>query len=406
MPVWLKTPVYRAKTAACRANITIQRYAYCIVLKYYFWCSSVTALPNHNTAKKTVHTGPALPVFTLPAFFHRRWFYHPVFWVLYYTTFSLLVVYGVYQVRDVVFYIQLIPIYALDTLLIYFNFYWLVPRLLARKKYLYYGVAVALSIVCVAMINILLRRAYAQHGSLLFVLTSGFNFTNIMAIIIERFYAMLLTGVIKIAKVAWEDQQRMQQREKQFLAAELNFLKSQIQPHFFFNTLNNLYSLTLKKSDEAPEVVLKLSELMSYMLYETNAPTVSLDKEIQYLQNYIGLEKLRFGKNLSITFTVEGQTEGVYLPPLVLILFIENSFKHGARTTLNELWIDISLCIKDVFLYFTVKNPFTETEAPKAQSGIGLKNAHRRLDLLYNGNYTLQQLKNGKVYTVSLKIPV
>ena len=190
------------------------------------------------------------------------------------------------------------------------------------------------------------------------------------------------------------------------LEAELNFLKSQIQPHFFFNTLNNLYSLTLKKSDQAPEVVLKLSDLMSYMLYETNTPKVSLNKEIVYLENYIDLEKLRFGNNLTVSFNIDGQTDGVYLPPLVLILFIENCFKHGARDKLNKMEIDIGIKVEDGHLFFNVKNPVAENSAAKNANGLGLKIARRRLQLLYNDDYSLDEIREGKQYAVSLKIPV
>jgi len=346
------------------------------------------------------------PVAVVTAFFKRRWVYHTVFWLLFYSLFSLMVVFGVYHIRDVVFYLQLLPIYLLDIALVYFNFYVLMPRLLARKKYLYYGLALSIAIVSMALVNIALKRMYAHFGSILYSYTADFSFTNIMSSLIERFYAVLLTAVIKIAKDGVQSQRLIQKKENQLLEAELNFLKSQIQPHFFFNTLNNLYSLTLKKSDEAPEVVLKLSDLMSYMLYETNTPRVALNKEILYLQNYIDLERLRFNKNLSLEFTIEGQTDGVFLPPLILILFIENAFKHGARNNLNSLEIKIDLTVEDGFLFFAVWNPAADNGVVKNKSGIGLKNARRRLELLYGDRYSLDEVKIEKEYTVSLKIPV
>ena len=358
--------------------------------------------------QETLHakTGFNWPNTRVAAFFKKRWVYHIIFWLLYYFVFSLIVVYALYQIRSVLFYLELIPIYLLDIALAYFNFYVLMPRLLARRKYLFYGLSLFAAIVCMACINVLIKHVYAQHGSALYAITADFTFSNIMSAVIERFYAVILTSVIKIAKEGLQNQQRIREKEKQLLEAELNFLKSQIQPHFFFNTLNNLYSLTLKKSDEAPEVVLKLSDLMSYMLYETNTPKVSLNKEISYLQNYIDLERLRFGKNLHLQFSIEGETDGVYLPPLVLILFIENSFKHGARNVANALEIDIDLKVEDSFLFFTVTNPFAENASVKNKTGIGLKNAKRRLELLYGNNYNLNVLKTGNLFTVSLKIPV
>ncbi len=145
---------------------------------------------------------------------------------------------------------------------------------------------------------------------------------------------------------------------------------------------------------------------MSYMLYESNTPMVPLPKEITYLENYIGLEKLRFGKNLDLSFTIEGITDGVYLPPLVLILFIENSFKHGARNIAGSMKIDISLIVDNGCLFFMVKNPFAQSNVVKNKSGIGLKNARRRLELLYGNNYSLEEVKQENEYIVSLKIPV
>jgi len=342
----------------------------------------------------------------LPAFLKKRWVHHLLFWIVYYGVFTLVVVYGIYRVNDVWFYIGLVPIYLLDIALVYFNFYVLMPRLFERRKYLYYGLALALAMMVAGCLSVLLRQVMAKYASSLFVPTSIFNFSNVTGTVIERFYAVVFTTLLRVVKHWVQNQQREKERGKQMLEAELNFLKSQIQPHFFFNTLNNLYSLTLKKSDQAPEVVLKLSDLMSYMLYETNAPKVSLNKEIAYLENYIDLERLRFGNNLTVAFNIEGQTDGVYLPPLVLILFIENCFKHGARDTMNKMEVDICIKVEDNVLLFKVKNPVAEINTGKSVNGIGLKNARRRLQLLYGNSYTLEETKKEKEYIVVLKIPV
>lgn len=222
----------------------------------------------------------------------------------------------------------------------------------------------------------------------------------------ERLYLTGLTTAIKLSKDWIQDQQRMKEREKQYLETELNFLKSQIQPHFFFNTLNNLYSLTLKKSDQAPEVVLKLSDLMSYMLYESNAPKVSLTDEITFLRNYLDLQKLRFGQRLTISFVTEGQIKEVSVPPLILILFIENSFKHGVKNLINNIKIELLLKVEQTNLFFQVKNPISENYLNTGNAGIGIRNVRRRLDLLYGNNYQLDILKEDREYIVSLKIPI
>ena len=222
---------------------------------------------------------------------------------------------------------------------------------------------------------------------------------------ISLFYLTGFTTAVKLSKDWIQNQQLMKEKEKQYLETELNFLKAQIQPHFFFNTLNNLYSLTLKKSDQAPEIVLKLSALMSYMLYESNTPKVSLSKEITYLQNYLDLEKLRFGQRLVVTFEMEGQIEEVNIPPMILILFLENSFKHGVKNNLNKIRIEISLKVEEGFLFFRVKNPVAENTST-GNTGIGLKNAKRRLELLYGNNYRLDLSEKQNEFIVSLKMPV
>jgi LytS/YehU family sensor histidine kinase len=144
---------------------------------------------------------------------------------------------------------------------------------------------------------------------------------------------------------------------------------------------------------------------MSYVLYEANTPKVPLGKEITYLHNYLDVESLRFGQRLNITFDIDGQIEQVNIPPMILILFIENSFKHGVKNNLNKINIDIALKVELGYLYFSVTNPVAEYDTTE-NTGIGLKNVRRRLDLLYANNYTLDTQTSNNTYTVSLKIPV
>jgi two-component system LytT family sensor kinase len=244
-----------------------------------------------------------------------------------------------------------------------------------------------------------------SFGLKTFAFTAELNFPNLFLETTAMFYLTGFTTSFKLSKDWIRNQQLMKDKEKQYLETELNFLKSQIQPHFFFNTLNNLYSLTLKKSDQAPEIVLKLSSLMSYMLYESNTARVPLSKEINYLQSYLDLEKLRFGQRLEVTFEMEGQIEEANIPPMILILFLENSFKHGVKNNLNKIRIAVSLKVEDGFLFFGVKNPVVD-KAAEGNTGIGLKNAKRRLDLLYGTNYSLDFSEKQNEFIVSLKMPV
>jgi LytS/YehU family sensor histidine kinase len=235
----------------------------------------------------------------------------------------------------------------------------------------------------------------------------------------------LVTG-LKFLKDWMSQREKLQKIEREQVAMELNFLKSQIHPHFFFNTLNNLYSLTLQKSDLAPEVVLKLSDLMSYMLYDSGAALVPLDKEVVNLDNYIALEKLRFGSRLSLSFEKEGlyfsgpeeqggPVQPIRIPPLILLTFVENSFKHGMNQIIGEGRITIRLRVMPGELRFDVGNS-VRTDAPAAatpaqkppvgKNGIGLRNVVRRLDLLYGSRYTLDLSGTEDSFHVTLKIPL
>jgi two-component system LytT family sensor kinase len=337
-------------------------------------------------------------------FFKNKWIYHSAFWIVYYL-FVCAALYTGYNVHDLTFYIQLSAFMPFTAVLVYTNIYILIPVFLYRKKYLYYALLLILAMVVMAFADQLLKNLYVYFGSAIFSYTGGFGFRNLFSESVSMFYVAGFTTGVKLSKDWIQNQQLMKEKEKQYLETELNFLKTQIHPHFFFNTLNNLYSLTLKKSDQAPEVVLKLASLMSYMLYESNAPKVSLNKEITYLQNYLDLEKLRFGQRLSVPFEIEGQLDQVSIPPMILILFVENSFKHCVKNNINNIIIEIYLKVEGAFLLFRVKNPIGDNVSSE-NTGIGLRNVRRRLELLYGSNYQLDILEKDNEFIISLKMPV
>jgi len=233
-----------------------------------------------------------------------------------------------------------------------------------------------------------------------------FGINHVFTVMIGELYVIGLTTAIKLGKDWFQEQKRNRDLEKKNLETELDFLKSQIQPHFFFNTLNNLYALTLVKSDLAPDIVLKLSELMSYVLYDARSKKVALIKEIGYLQHYLDLESLRFGNRLEINFDIEGNIEGKQIPPLILLTFLENMFKHGVNHHAGTIEVSISLKIENNSLTFATENPTTHTPSVQAEkSGIGLKNIRRRLDLLFPQTYTLHIGQEKDLYKVKLTMP-
>ncbi len=187
--------------------------------------------------------------------------------------------------------------------------------------------------------------------------------------------------------------------------AELSMLQAQMDPHFFFNTLNNLYALTIKKSEKAPEVILKLSEMMRYTIYEGKKESVLVKDEIDYLLNYIELHKIRYKKKVDIQFTHNVEDNNAKIAPLLFIILLENAFKHGVESQSQDAFIHINLQQNENALSFEIKNNFDESEISK-RKGIGLENLKRRLTLLFKESFIFEVSINGNIYTTILKVPL
>ncbi|UOQ82508.1 MULTISPECIES: sensor histidine kinase [Hymenobacter] len=198
---------------------------------------------------------------------------------------------------------------------------------------------------------------------------------------------------------------RKEQLEKQAAEAELNYLKSQINPHFLFNTLNNIHTLVYKQAPAAPEAVMHLASLMRYMIYESNAATVPLAREMDYLQDYVSLQQLRYKNSPVVDLQLVGETESYYIAPLLFIHLLENAYKHSpARLAPGDL--KVRVLIKDDTLTFSVQNPIA-TKSANALSepgGIGLPNVRKRLALLYPGQHTLSTQHTTETFTARLTI--
>jgi LytS/YehU family sensor histidine kinase len=197
----------------------------------------------------------------------------------------------------------------------------------------------------------------------------------------------------------------LQERENENLKTELSFLRSQVSPHFMFNVLNNMVALARKRSEQLEPSLIKLSSLMRYMLYETDEQKVALEKEVEYLQSYIDLQKQRFGKNVTIHACFQEVNGNYAIEPMLLIPFVENAFKHGTGL-IRDAEIEIELKAKNQILQFTVRNRYNaEKEEQKDKTaGIGLTNVERRLNLLYGKNHALLINKNDGWFTVSLQL--
>nr|WP_273569082.1 histidine kinase [Maribacter sp. Hal144] len=188
--------------------------------------------------------------------------------------------------------------------------------------------------------------------------------------------------------------------------AELTALKNQLNPHFLFNTLNNLYALTLDKSDRAPEVIERLSDILDYILYRCKENYVPINKEIELIENYLSLEKIRYGERVAIKFEHQNEND-VKVAPLLLLTFVENAFKHGVSQELGQAKIEIFLNIKNsniIFSIFNSKPNIPEEIQPKNEEHLGLKNVKKQLELLYPNSYDLQITEKEDSYSVMLKL--
>ena len=296
-------------------------------------------------------------------------------------------------------------------LLSYIIMYGLIPRLLFKEKYIDFLLLLVASLLLAALVSNIVT---------VLVIVPFRELVGLPAPSSQFYYAMLaglrggstvagFAGFIKLGKYWYQKNQRAQELEREKLKAELQLLKAQVHPHFLFNTLNNLYSLTLTQSDHAPEVVLKLAGLLRYMLYECNVPKVPLVKEIKLIQDYIQLEELRYGERLDLSVNISGCLEGKTIAPLMLLPFLENSFKHGASEELDQAWISLDLTIQGNKLKFKLINavppsPLFISPPEIAAHGIGLENVKKRLALIYPGRYELKTILEDETYLVSLSL--
>ena len=301
--------------------------------------------------------------------------------------------------------------FPLHIILVYFNIYYLIPKFILTKKYKTYIVFFIFSLGIIYVV---------RTGLNYFLVTKNiwpeaenpqqaFTFNHIIAVTLGEVYVVALATAIKLTFDWIYERNGVEDLQKVQLRTELNFLKSQIQPHFFFNTLNNLYALTLEKSDIAPSVVLKLSDIMQYVLYDVKEPKIRLFTAINYIQNYLDLERLRYGDKIIANTEIIGNIEDVIVPPLLFLPFIENCFKHGAKNN-DNIEVNISFeNIEDKWLIFKVENSFNqniELEEKNPKHGIGIQNVKRRLELLFPNNFELKTEIINQKYCVQLKLPI
>lgn len=205
---------------------------------------------------------------------------------------------------------------------------------------------------------------------------------------------------------AWYEQQRISQTlQKDKAEAQLELLKSQVQPHFIFNTLNNIYSLSTQNSPKTPDLIYRLSSLLSYSLYDSRKTKIPLEQELEYIRNYIELEKIRYGDRLDISVNVLNEVDRMSIAPFLLLPIVENCFKHGASNEIDECWIRLDVLYKDDWLIIKAENSKPcSARSNGIHNGIGLENVRQRLAILYPNHYELKCMEEDQSYLVVLKI--
>ena len=327
-------------------------------------------------------------------------FWHMLFW-LGMISFFLFLAHTDTEIsyRELMIKFLLYPI--INVTLFYLNFLIYIPKFLDKKRYWAYTAFIIISIIVYGLFKYGVGLYYKDIILMHMNKPIPFNAYFISTIIVNILFIFLSTG-LKFATDWFLNERIQRDLENQRLSAELAFLKSQINPHFLFNSLNSIYSLAYQRSETTPEAILKLSEIMRYMLYECNDNKVDLSKELQYLHNYIDLQKIRFGNKAFIDFKVMGNVTNQQIVPLLLIAFIENAFKHGVA---NDVTSPIKLLINvdDCKLHFYIQNK-KHTHNRDSSGGIGLNNVQRRLNLLYPEKHTLKIRDEADTYTCELSI--
>jgi len=294
-------------------------------------------------------------------------------------------------------------------LLTYFVFYYVIPLYLDRSK-IYKLVGLLFLAFAVATIIYRLEMAFIFYP--IFRPGEAYNFLNPKGLLLTEFdlFITLAAAVtIKMIRVHYKSLEFEQELMREKLQSELSFLRAQTNPHFLFNTLNNLYVLARKKSDKTPDAIMMLSKIMRFVLYECRAPRIAISDEAKVIQDYIELEKLRYNKRLTIDYQEDIDNPLTPIAPLLLLPFVENSFKHGAGSTVGDVQISIRIILRNNQLSYTVRNTLDSDNevgisANNSSSGIGLRNVQRQLDLLYPDQHQLNISRENGFFSAELAL--
>ena len=281
--------------------------------------------------------------------------------------------------------------------------YGAVPYLLLKGKLLVF----LLTIIAWGAVGLYIDEAYRSYVIIPFQEALGLDKAIPRGPIASCFLCMTTSAaspmIIKFFKLWSIKQQAWMDAQQEKVIAQLQLLRAQLHPHFLFNTLNNIYAFALENSPKTPDMILRLSSLLSYMLYECRGEEVLLEKEVEVMKNYIDLEKERYGDKIDVSVNIVGDLCDKYISPLLILPFLENAFKHGTSEQLGRPWMSLDISLKDNLLKCKVINSKNEF-VPHHQNGVGIDNVKKRLEFLYHDKYDLKLADEGDFFVVSLTL--
>jgi len=301
--------------------------------------------------------------------------------------------------------------------LAYTLMYFVVPKLLFKSKYFSTAITVIILFLITGVLSAIIG-IYFLEDIRHFILPESVDELRKRTSEMSFFLSLLaglrggitiggLAAAIKLMKYWYIKEQNNLRLQKENTETQLKLLKAQVHPHFLFNTLNNIYSYTQKTSPVASKLVMGLSDMLRYMLYECNQPLVSLTKELKMLNDYIVLEKIRYGNTLDVNIDVPSNTDECRIAPLLLLPFVENSFKHGASQMLDQPWLSLTITISECNMHMKLLNAKADNCKLNSNGfGIGIKNVERRLELQYPGKHSLRITNAAEVFIVDLKLEI
>ncbi|MEO1263398.1 MAG: histidine kinase [Bacteroidota bacterium] len=334
----------------------------------------------------------------------NRYVQHTLFWAA-----SFYILYRLFAISESVEWVDIIYTFLFHFSLVtvvYLNLRLLIPSFLEKRNYLFYF----FSLVVLILLGVGIHWVtFNWLDNILFPDYFFIDFYDFSDIVEFVFSFIFISSLLMFSK-SWfrqlETDRKINALEKEKLDAEINALKGQVNPHFLFNSLNNLYSLSLDNDNRVPGIILRLSEMMRYLLYDTNVDKVLLEKEIEHLKNFIEMQELRLGDKVDIKFDIGGSPKSIKIAPLLFLPLVENAFKHGEKSSNKGAFVHVKLDIMENEISFQLTNRKGEVDQMfrKKSGGVGLKNLEKRLQLAYPNSFDFKNIDGTDSYTSVLKI--